>query len=86
MRLESVAPPPFRQLLATLPIGKASQPLVADDGISVVIVCSREQKNVSELSDQDVRAQIITERVELASRQLLRDLRRRAIIDMHGAA
>jgi peptidyl-prolyl cis-trans isomerase SurA len=84
--LASVSPPPFRALLANLPIGKASQPLVADDGISVVILCSRDEKNTSQLSDQEIRERLINERVELASRQMLRELRRRAIIDMHGAA
>jgi peptidyl-prolyl cis-trans isomerase SurA len=86
VRLESVSPAPFRALLANLPVGKASQPLIANDGISVVILCSRDEKNTSQLSDQEIRDRLLNERVELASRQLLRELRRRAIIDMHGAA
>jgi len=86
VRLEQVRPPPFRQLLASLPIGKASQPLVANDGIMVVMVCSREEKNVAQLSDQEIRSQLVGERAELASRQLLRELRRRANIDLRGAA
>jgi peptidyl-prolyl cis-trans isomerase SurA len=84
--LESVSPAPFRALLASIPIGKATQPLVANDGISVVVVCSRDQKNTSQLSDQEIRDRLINERVELASRQMQRELRRRAIIDLHGAA
>ncbi|MBS0559707.1 MAG: peptidylprolyl isomerase [Proteobacteria bacterium] len=86
IRLEQVSPPQFRQLLAGLPIGKASQPLVANDGIMVVMVCSREEKNVSQLSDQEIRQEVIGERAELASRQLLRELRRKANIDLRGAA
>jgi peptidyl-prolyl cis-trans isomerase SurA len=86
VRLESVTPPQFRQLLATLPDGKASQPLIATDGISVVIVCSRDQKNVAQLSDQEIRNRLINERVELTARQVQRELRRRAIIDFRGAA
>jgi peptidyl-prolyl cis-trans isomerase SurA len=86
VRLDSVNSPAFRQILATLPEGKASQPLVADDGIAVVMICSRETKNVAALSDRDIHNQILGERVELASRQLQRELRRRAIIDMRGAA
>jgi peptidyl-prolyl cis-trans isomerase SurA len=84
--LDSVSPPQFRALLASLPIGKASQPLIANDGISVVILCSRDQKNTSQLSDQEVKDQLINERVELASRQMLRELRRRALIDLRGSA
>ena len=46
----------------------------------MIIVCSREQKNTATLTKEDVRRRLITERVEMASRQLLRDLRRKATI------
>lgn len=82
VRLETVSPPSFRTMLASLPIGKGSIPLVSNDGITVMVVCSRDQKNMAELSAQEVRNQIIGERVELASRQLLRSLRRQAHIDI----
>jgi peptidyl-prolyl cis-trans isomerase SurA len=81
VRLEGVNPPAFRQLLASLPFDRASQPLVAADGIAVVIVCSREQKNLASMTAAEMRQRILGERVELASRQLQRDLRRQAIID-----
>jgi peptidyl-prolyl cis-trans isomerase SurA len=84
VRLESVNPPAFRQLLATLPIGTATQPLVAQDGISVVVVCSREQKNLATASKEDTQRKLLNERIELLSRQLLRDLRRQATIDMRA--
>ncbi len=86
IRLEGVNPPQFRAMLASLPIGRASQPLVAPDGIAVVVVCSRDQKNLAQLSPDEIRAQILSERVELASRQLQRELRRRANIDMRGTS
>jgi peptidyl-prolyl cis-trans isomerase SurA len=86
VRLESVSPLPFRQMLSTLPEGRASQPLVANDGISVVIICSRQDKLTSQLSDQEIRDRLLSERVELTSRQVQRELRRRAIIDFRGAA
>jgi len=82
IRLETINPPQFRDLLGSLPFDKASQPLVAQDGIAVVIVCSREQKNLATLTAQEMRQRILAERVELASRQTQRDLRRQAIIDM----
>jgi peptidyl-prolyl cis-trans isomerase SurA len=85
VRLENVNPPQLRQLLASLPFDHASQPLVAGDGIAVVIVCSRDQKNVAEQSPEEVRNQILSERIELASRQLQRDLQRRATIDRRDA-
>jgi peptidyl-prolyl cis-trans isomerase SurA len=82
VRLESVNPPAFRQVLATLPLDHASQPLVANDGIAVLIICSREQKNLAQASSQEVRAQLLNERVELLSRQLLANLRRHATIEV----
>jgi peptidyl-prolyl cis-trans isomerase SurA len=82
VRLESVNPPAFRAMLAALPVGKATQPLVSTDGISVMLICSRDQKNMAETTPQQVRGQILGERVELTSRQLLRSLRRAAHIDI----
>ena len=80
VRLDSVNPPPFRELLTSLPAGQASQPLVAGDGIAVIIICSKEQKNAATLTKDDIRRRLITERVEMASRQMMRDLRRKATI------
>jgi peptidyl-prolyl cis-trans isomerase SurA len=80
IRMETVNPPAFRDLLSKLPPNETSQPLVAADGIAVVIVCSKEQKNTAILTKEDVRRRIINDRVEAASRQLLRDLRRKATI------
>jgi len=82
VRLDTVSPPAFRQVLASLPFDRASQPLVANDGIAVLIVCSREEKNLAQATNQDVRAQLLNERVELLSRQLLANLRRHAAIEL----
>jgi peptidyl-prolyl cis-trans isomerase SurA len=51
----------------------------------VVIVCSREEKNLATLTNAEMHQRILSERVELASRQLQRDLRRQATIDMRSA-
>jgi peptidyl-prolyl cis-trans isomerase SurA len=80
VRLDTVNPQPFRDLLTKLTVNETSQPLVAADGIAVIIVCSKDQKNTATLTKEDVRRRLITERVEMASRQLLRDLRRKASI------
>jgi peptidyl-prolyl cis-trans isomerase SurA len=85
VRLESVNPPAFRQMLATLPTDRATQPLVASDGIAVLIVCSREQKNLAEMNKQGIQNRLLAERVELLSRQMQRTLRRQATIDIRGA-
>jgi peptidyl-prolyl cis-trans isomerase SurA len=82
IKLEGVNPPAFRQILATLPPDRATQPMVTSDGIAVMIVCSREEKNMAQQSKQEVQAQLFNERVELLSRQLLANLRRHATIDL----
>lgn len=81
VRLSGVSAAPLRQLLATLPINQASKPIVTPDGIAVIVVCAREQKNAADPTPDEVRAQILEQRVELASRQLLRNLRRKAMLD-----
>ncbi len=82
VRLEGVASPPLRQLLASLPVGQASKALVATEGVAVVMVCSREAKTQSEPSKQEITNRLLNERIELTARQLQRDLRRRAVMDM----
>ena len=74
-------PPAMRAVLDKLQPGQASQPLVAQDGIAVVMVCSRDTKSAGLPSKAELQDRILGERVELASRQLLRDLQRRAIIE-----
>jgi peptidyl-prolyl cis-trans isomerase SurA len=84
VRVDNMGVPELRQLLTTLPLGKASGPLVANDGVAVVMVCTREQKNVGVPGKQELSDRILSERVELASRQLMRDLQRRAVIDQRS--
>jgi peptidyl-prolyl cis-trans isomerase SurA len=82
--LNAVNPPVFRQLLATVPLNHATQPLVGNDGISVVIVCSRDQKNLAAMTPAETKAQLLNRRVELLSEQLIRDLRRQATIEIRA--
>lgn len=84
VRLESINPPALRQVLATLPLDKATQPLVTNDGIAVIIVCSREEKNMAQESSEELRGQLLDDRVELLSRQMLADLRRHAHIEIRS--
>jgi len=81
VRLEGIGSPPLRALLAGLPINQASRPVVANEGVAVLMVCSREARTQSEPSKQEITTRLLSERIELASRQLQRDLRRRAVLD-----
>jgi peptidyl-prolyl cis-trans isomerase SurA len=84
IRLETVNPPELRSLLASLTPGKASQPILTPDGVIVMMVCSREQRNLAELTPEQARQQILRDRIENLSRQLQRDLRRRAQIEIRS--
>jgi peptidyl-prolyl cis-trans isomerase SurA len=84
VRLDTMPAGPLKDLLTSLPIGKASQPVVTNDGVMVLMVCSRDQKNLGIPDDKQVADQILNERVELASRQLMRDLQRRAVINQRS--
>jgi peptidyl-prolyl cis-trans isomerase SurA len=84
IRLETVNPPPLRSLLAGLSPGKASQPILTPDGVLVMMVCSREQRNLAEFTAEEAKQQILRDRIENLSRQLQRDLRRRAQIEMRS--
>jgi peptidyl-prolyl cis-trans isomerase SurA len=84
IRVEGVNPPAFRQLLATVPIGKPTEPLISRDGIAVIAVCTRDQKNVGEITAKDIQNRLVNERVELLSRQMMRDLHRKASIDLRN--
>ncbi|WP_223880667.1 peptidylprolyl isomerase [Roseococcus microcysteis] len=81
IRLEGVNPPPLRQVLASLPIGRFSEPLIAPDGILLLMVCGRERQEEEQFTPEIARQTILRDRVELVARQLQRELRRRAIID-----
>ena len=76
--------PQMRALLASLTPGQASRPLVAPDGIVVMMVCSRQLQVAGDASKEEVGNELIQSRVELASRQLQRDLRRKALIEQRS--
>ena len=82
VRQEALNPPQLRAMVAALPVGRASQPIIAPDGILVLMVCSRERRNEAEITPDMARSQIVRERAELLSRQTQRELRRRAQIEM----
>jgi peptidyl-prolyl cis-trans isomerase SurA len=80
VNLADVTPPTFQQILATIPLNQVSQPLVAQDGVSVVMVCARQTQAQGLPDDTAIRDIIIERRVQLESQQLLDDLRHRSII------
>lgn len=84
LRVDAIANAPLRDLIATIAPGRASQPLIADDGVAVVMVCTRETKNLGVPTQRELSQRILGERVELTGRQLMRELQRRAVIDLRA--
>jgi len=80
VNLADVTPPSFQQLLATIPLNQVSPPLVAQDGASVIMVCTRQTQAQGLPDDTQIRDIIIQRRVQLESQQLLDDLRHKSII------
>ncbi|WP_029603894.1 peptidylprolyl isomerase [Kozakia baliensis] len=76
--------PQMRSVLSTLPPGQSSHPLVSTDGIALLMVCSKEQKNIAQQSPSEIADALMNERVEQASRQMERDLQRRSVIEMRN--
>ncbi len=74
--------PQMRSLLETLPLNKVSRPLVSTDGIDLIMVCSKKDKNFADRSPSEIADQLMNERVEQTARQLDSDLHRKAMIDM----
>ncbi|TCZ59745.1 peptidylprolyl isomerase [Roseicella aquatilis] len=81
IRLDTLNPPPLKELLSSLAPGKPSQPILTPDGVMVMMVCSKETRNLAEFTPGDAKQQILRDRIENLSRQLQRDLRRRAQIE-----
>jgi len=83
VQLDALAPA-LRAVVEKLHPLQASQPLVAQDGIALVMVCSRDDKVGALPNRAELSARILSDRIELASRQLMRDLQRRALIEQRS--
>ena len=71
-------------MLGGLTPQRASQPIITPEGVLVMMVCTRETRNLAELTPEQAKQQILRDRIENLSRQLQRDLRRRAQIEMRS--
>ncbi|GAN53684.1 peptidyl-prolyl cis-trans isomerase [Tanticharoenia sakaeratensis NBRC 103193] len=77
--------PQMRSVLATLAPGQPSRPLVSGEGIAILMICAKQEKNIAQQTPSEIADELVNDRVEQESRQLTRDLQRRAVINMHGA-
>lgn len=83
VRLETQNPE-LRQILASVPAGRTTRPLIAPDGVALIMVCGKRTENLAAPNPEAITETILRERVDLLSRQMMRDLRRRAEIDFRA--
>jgi peptidyl-prolyl cis-trans isomerase SurA len=77
-------PPALQTIAADQPIGAASGPVRVENGVGVFMVCTRNLSSDSGPSRSDIADQIVRERLDLAARGFIRDLRRSAYVDVRG--
>ena len=84
--IERLSSPAMKALLSNLPLNKPSQPLVSQEGIVVMMVCSRDQANLAQITPDQMADRIVNERVERLARRLVQDLERQGNIKRYGVA
>ncbi|QCE34238.1 peptidylprolyl isomerase [Acetobacteraceae bacterium] len=78
-------PPQMHSILEKLPNKTSTKPLVAGDGISLLMICTRQSRNLAQLTPGQIADQLMNERIEQAARQLQRALQRKAVIEIRPA-
>lgn len=73
--------PELREILMTIPAGKATAPINTPDGFIIFVICSRSMPEAVLPSAASIQQQIETQRIAMMARRYLRDLKRDAIID-----
>jgi peptidyl-prolyl cis-trans isomerase SurA len=77
-------PQSLQAIAADQPIGTANGPVRVENGVGIFMVCERNLSSDSGLSRSDIADQIVRERLDLAARGFIRDLRRSAYVDVRG--
>jgi len=75
-------PPHLRRVIRPLKAGEISPPVRSGNGIALLMVCERDERDTSEEGRKRVERQLRAERLAAESRRYLRDLRRTAFVDV----
>lgn len=75
-------PPVLQNVVRGLEIGQASEPVRIDAGVVVLMVCRREGGDIDEGVRRRIENMLVMQRMDIAARRYLRDLRRAAFIDV----
>ncbi|MEK9670988.1 MAG: peptidylprolyl isomerase [Rhodospirillaceae bacterium] len=73
--------PRVRDTIKNLPDGQVSEPLKVPGAVMLFMICSRQKADSAQELRSRIRERLIDERLSLASRQYLRDLRRNAFTE-----
>ena len=72
-------PPQIRDAVISLPIGQASVAMQVPGGLRILVVCKRTDKGI----DRDkIRDRLAAQQLDMLARRYMRDLRRRANVDI----
>jgi peptidyl-prolyl cis-trans isomerase SurA len=82
VNLAQVTPPQFQALLERLPIGQPSPPLLAQTGVTLVMICSKTNQAAGLPSREQIAEELFNNRVGLAAQQTLDDLHRQGSIQI----
>ena len=75
-------PAKLRNVVRDLPVGVPSPPTQTESGVVVLMVCERDDSGGMSAERENVRRSILMQRMETQARQLMRNLRRRAFVDV----
>jgi len=75
-------PAPIRSAVQSLKIGKASRPIRTGDGLTILMVCERSGTSAIESVRANIENRLLNERLDIAARRYLRDLRHAAFVDV----
>ena len=78
----SELPPDFRSAVASLAVGKPSEPVVAPTGVHIFVVCERNEPKAKVPDRAAIAEQLGRTRLAMMARRYLRDLRRDAVVEL----
>ncbi len=73
---------PVRAAISALPVGKISPPIRTSKGVSLFMVCQRDEPKGGLPKREEIEKQIRRGRLGMMSRRYLRDLRNAAVVDL----
>jgi peptidyl-prolyl cis-trans isomerase SurA len=74
--------PAFRDAATSLPIGQVSEPIRSDQGVHLLVVCSKRSNTAQGLNHDQIQNQLMGEQLEMIKKRYLRDLRNSASIEV----